>query len=288
MRARATSSPRRRPPGRSRPRRRGRPGGPRPRCNGPGCAGSARARCPAVAMATCHPSPDRRRAPASSGTKTSSKKISAKPGLPVELGDGPDRDARGVHGEQEVGEAPVALGLGIGAEEPEAPVGEGAPRAPRLLAVQAASRRRPAQRDGPAARCAARSLPASGSDQPWHQISSPDAMRRQEARLLLGRCRARRSSGPGGRCRSGRPGRGPGPVVLLLEDQPLDEAGAAPAVLGRARRPPTSGRRTAGPPRPGAASKPSAVSSEARAARKRGRDPPARRGLGAERLLVGV
>ena len=35
-----------------------------------------------------------------------------------------------------------------------------------------------------------------------------------------------------------------GPVVLLLEDQPLEEADVAAAVLGRARRRPTSGPRT--------------------------------------------
>ena len=68
----------------------------------------------------------------------------------------------------------MALGLGLGAEDAEAPFGERARLAqvfwplstqPSPAALRAARERMPA-----------RSLPASGSDQPWHQMASPDAI----------------------------------------------------------------------------------------------------------------
>ena len=153
-------------------------------------------------------------------------------GLAVDLGDRAHGDAGRVHGDEEVGQAAVALGLGVGAEDAEAPVGEGAAAGPRLLAVEhpavagAVSR---AARE----RMPARSLPASGSDQPWHQISSPAAIGGQEARLLgLGPV-LEHGRGEQEDAVLAHPGGGPGPVVLLLEDEPLEDPDVAPAVLGR-------------------------------------------------------
>ena len=47
-------------------------------------------------------------------------------GLAVDLGDRPHGHPGGGHVDQEVGEPAVALGVGVGAEQPEAPLGEGA------------------------------------------------------------------------------------------------------------------------------------------------------------------
>src|SRR5207253_11487950 len=55
-------------------------------------------------------------------------------GLAVELRDGAHRDALRVEGHEDEREAAMALGLRIGAEDPEHPVGERAARAPRLPA----------------------------------------------------------------------------------------------------------------------------------------------------------
>src|ERR1700733_4726699 len=68
-------------------------------------------------------------------------------------------------------------------------------------------------------RMPARSLPASGSDQPWHQISSPDALGQgggEEEDAVRADARGRRGGG-----------------VLLFEDEPFEDAEVAPAVLVR-------------------------------------------------------
>ena len=125
-------------------------------------------------------------------------------------------------------------------------------------------------------RMPARSLPALGSDQPWHQMSSPAAMRgRKRSLLLLG---ARLDDG-GAEQKDAvlvDPPRRPGPVVLLLEDQPLDVVGAPAAVLHRPghRRPPALV--AAWPPRPGAARSPRRC--RTRPAARPARWPPARPG----------
>ena len=67
----------------------------------------------------------------------------------------------------------MALGFRVGAEDAEHPVRERVPRA-RTSSGPSAPTRRPR---APRLRIPARSLPASGSDQPWHQMSVPDAMR---------------------------------------------------------------------------------------------------------------
>ena len=53
---------------------------------------------------------------------------------PGQLPDGPDLDAGLVHGDEEVGEPPMARRLGVGAAEDEAPVGPLGVRGPDLLA----------------------------------------------------------------------------------------------------------------------------------------------------------
>ena len=56
--------------------------------------------------------------------------------LAVDLGNGAHRHARRIHRNEEVGQAAVALGFGVGAEDAGAPVGEGAAAGPGLLAVE--------------------------------------------------------------------------------------------------------------------------------------------------------
>ena len=80
-------------------------------------------------------------------------------------------------------------------------------------------------------RMPARSLPASGSDQPWHQISSPARHRREVARLLRLGPVLEHGGGEQEDAVLAHPLRGPGAVVLLLEHEPLEDADVAPAVL---------------------------------------------------------
>ena len=105
-------------------------------------------------------------------------------------------------------------------------------------------------------RSAARSLPASGSDQPWHQISSPEAIGGRKRAFCSGVPCSSRVGPEEEDAVLADPARGPGPVVLLLEDQPLEDADAAPAVLGGPahHRPPVGGQPAL--PAPGAARTP--------------------------------
>ena len=130
--------------------------------------------------------------------------------LAVDLGDGPHGDAGRVHGDEEVGQPAVALGLGVGAEDAEAPFGEGAPAGPRLLPVeQPAVARRGRARHASGCRpgrCRRRARTSPGTRSrrrtPWAGGSAPSGP--------LSRTRA--WWGPAGRCRSGSPawGRGHG------------------------------------------------------------------------------
>ena len=81
----------------------------------------------------------------------------------------------------------------------------------------------------------ARSEPAFGSDQPWHQRSSAAAIRgRIRSRLLLG-AELEDRRGEQEDPVLGDPLRPARPVVLLLEDQPLHRRGVPPAVRLRPR-----------------------------------------------------
>ncbi len=100
------------------------------------------------------------------------------PLVAVESTEPAHRDAGQVERDEQVGESSVAGAVGLGAEETEQVGAEGAASGPGLLAVEdpsAALGRRvhPPRR----LRSEARSDPALGSDQPWHQRSSPRAMR---------------------------------------------------------------------------------------------------------------
>ena len=125
--------------------------------------------------------------------------------------------------------APVALGVGVGAEQAEQVRAERAAGGPGLLpgeAPAAVASSRTARLLMPA-----RSLPALGSHQPWHHRSSAAAMRGRKRSFcswvpnskIVGASRKM----PFWVTRCGAPG----PVVLLLEDEPLPQAGAAAAVL---------------------------------------------------------
>ena len=145
-----------------------------------------------------------------SGTNTSSKKISAKPVSPSIWGMGrtvtPGLSMR----DEEIGQPPVPLGLGVGAEQPEAPLGEGAAGRPGLLTgeqppVVAGGAQRPGCGCRPGRyRRRARTTPGTRSPlpRPWPAGSVPSA----------GRSRTRTGSGPAGTRRSGSPARVPGPA----------------------------------------------------------------------------
>ena len=145
----------------------------------------------------------------SSGTLDVLEEDLGEPGLPVELGDGPDGHARGVHGDEEVGEAPVALGVGVGAEQAEDPVGEGAAAEHHVFCpfrTQAPRRHRRRQL-GPAADGG---QVAAGVG--LGPALAPDLLARRHRREDTGPaapgCRTRTGWGRGGRSRSGRPGWG--------------------------------------------------------------------------------
>ena len=152
------------------------------------------------------------------------------PGLAVDLGDGAHGDAGRVHGDEEVGQAAVALGLGVGAEDAEAPVGEGAPAGPCLLAGE-----HPAvvRRVAGGARADAGQVAAGVGLGP---ALAPDLLarghRRQVARLLRLGAVLEHGRGQQEDAVLAHPLGRPGPVVLLLEDEPLQDAEVAPAVLG--------------------------------------------------------
>ena len=268
-------------PGR-RGRRRARGGGRLPRCSGPGCAARVRVRTRRWPWPPTSPRPPRR-APGLGDLDVVEEDL-GEAGLPVDLGDGAHGHAGRVHGDEEVGQPAVALGLGVGPEDAEAPLGERAPAGPGLLPVEHPAVARRVAR-GPASGCRrgrcrrrARTSPGTRSrhPRPWAAGSGPSGPR----------CRTRAWWGRGGRCRSGSPAWGPGP-------------GSTPPRRPATRRCRRRGRRT----RSGQlttdqrssyivcsqarwASKPSAVSSEGRGSGRDVRLEPGP-GLGPEGLLLG-
>ena len=157
----------------------------------------------------------------------------------------------------------MALGFGVGAEEAE----QCSRRTRRACTTSSGpSARQPPSPSSRTAGCGCRRgrCPRSGSDQPWHQMSLARRHARQAALPSARRCRTRRSSAPRRKMpfwftRCGAPAR----VVLLLEDEPSHEVGAATAVLDRPRRPRPSRRRRTCAPIAGAARSRRAVSIDA-------------------------
>ena len=120
-----------------------------------------------VVIATCQPwffSPTR----FFFGTRTSSKKTSLKPLLPVICTSGRDRHPGAVHIDHQVADSLMLGRVGIGAHQQEDPVGILRDRRPHFLPVDdevvAVLDRARLQR--------ARSEPEPGSEYPWHQTSS--------------------------------------------------------------------------------------------------------------------
>ena len=142
----------------------------------------------------------------------------------VEPREAADGHARGVQRHEEVGQAVVPLRLRVGAEQPEQVRAEGPAGGPGLLPVQLPAARRPRRAHGCVSE--ARSLPAPGSDQPWHHRSSARGHARQQRVLLLlgaeGEQRRREQEDAVLR----HPLRPAGAVVLLLEGEPLPDADA--------------------------------------------------------------
>ena len=107
----------------------------------------------------------------SSGIRASSMKSSLNSGLAGDLAQRADLHAVLLHVHDEVGEALVLGRVRVGARDEHAPLGLVRERGPDLLAGDDAS--------SPFALTAlvfsdARSEPDSGSEKPWHQISSPE------------------------------------------------------------------------------------------------------------------
>ena len=191
-------------------------------------------------MATLHPSPT---APSTwaSGTNTSSKKISAKPVSPSIWGMGRTVTPGAGQLDEEVGQSPVPLGFRIGAEQPEAPVGEGAAGGPRLLADEQPPTSSPGPH-GPAAD-AGQVAAGVGLGPPLAPDLRARGHGRQEALLLGRRPELEQGRGQEEHAVLADPQGGPGPPVLLLEDEPLEDADPPSAVVLRPRhdRPPIVG-----------------------------------------------
>ena len=132
----------------------------------------------------------------------------------------------------------VALGVGIGAEQPEEVRAERAARRPRLLAATAASRRA-RRRAPPGSGCRRGRCPRSAPTSPG-TTSLAGGHPRQDAVLLLLRAELEDRRREQEDAVLGDALRRAGAVVLLLEDQPLPEARLAAAVLARATTRPRS------------------------------------------------
>ena len=104
-------------------------------------------------------------------------------GLAGDLAQPADRHALGVHRHDEHRQALVLGHVGVGAREQQAVGGELRVGRPHLLAVEHASCRRPA--GARASAPPARSEPAAGSENSWHQTSSPWSIGAEVAALLL-------------------------------------------------------------------------------------------------------
>src|ERR671918_750568 len=162
----------------------------------------------------------------------------------VEPAEAPHRDARGVEGDEQVAEAPVAPRLRIGAEQPEQVGAEGAPGGPGLLTVEDPAAVDPAG-------------PAADGGQVAARVGlgpalAPQVLGRrhpgQDVGLLGGRPELEHRGGQQEDAVLGDAGRAAGPVVLLLEDEPLPERGAPAAeLLGPRHRGPAAGVQVAFP-----------------------------------------
>ena len=203
----------------------------------------------------------------------------------VEPFDAAHRDAGRGQVDEEVGEAAMAFGFGIGAEQPEEMRAERAARRPRLLARTAANRR-PRRRARPGSGCRRGRCRRSAPTSPGTTSARPTPSWRRMRVLLLGRAELedRRREQEDAVLR--HPLRRAGAVVLLLEDQPLPEAGVATAVLCAATTPPRSARRTASAPTRGARRSPRGC--RPTAARGGARWPRATPGTRRETLLFGA
>ena len=217
----------------------------------PGCAVTCRARC-----STCSsPRASRRaRSPitSSSGTKTSSRKISPKPVSPPSCAIGRTVTPSALQVEHEVGQALVALRLRIGPEQSECPLAERRSRTPDLLAVELPAAVGPGR-----GRAQRREVAARLGLRPGLR---PDLLAaghlRQHAVAAAPWCRARTASVRASRCRWRWPGR----VRLRGSTPPRRRSTAAAWRRGRrtssARRSPRGPRRTAPCPSGGAARNP--------------------------------
>ena len=201
---------------------------------------------------------------------------------PVICCDRPDLDAGLVHRHQQVGEAPVALRLRVGARQHEAPVGPLGPARSRPSGRRSPTRRRRARRAS--ARWRGRSRRRARS--------SPDTRSRRRRRSAAGsaasapRCRRRSASGRAASRRCGssararpraRTPRGRSPAASRLAPRPPYSVGQptqvqppAASCFSQARRSSMNAVSSPGPPRPRstANSPASAASSHAATSRR--------------------
>ncbi len=200
------------------------------------------------------------------------------PGAPSIRPERSHGDPRGVQGDEEGRQPAVWPGIGVGAKDPEAPLGVRAALGAGRLTAQAPAA--PLGTAGGAGAGRGRAT-APASDQARHQISSPGGDRGQEA-LLLGR----RADVEQGRAEEeeavlAHPLGPAGPLVLLLENEPFHDPEAPAAVL----RGPTHG----GPPVgeherfPGSMGFETSCGARRRAGAREGHGPPATHGPRAER-----
>ena len=145
-----------------------------------------------------------------------------------QLPDRADRDPRLVHRHQQVGQAAAAPGAGFGPGQHEAPVGQVGQRGPGLLPVDHPGV--PVQH-GPGGHAGqVRPGPGFGVALAPQLADLPD--RRQEALLLVRRAERDQGRAEQFLAHDRDPGGRVGPRVLLVEDDLLDQARAAAAVLG--------------------------------------------------------
>ena len=218
---------------------------------------------------------------ASSGTKASSRKTSAKPSSPSSRSKPRTVTPVGVERHQEVGEAAVALGLRIGAEQAEQVGAEGAAGGPGLLPGEP-----PAARRLVAHRAAlGRGQVAAGAG--LRPALAPEVLGRRHPRqdpvLLLGGAELEQGRGEQEDPVLGDPlaARRPGSTPPRRSATPRSRRRGRRRPRARTRRP--SAPRAAASPTRGAGRSPRRVSPEARPPRDVGLEPLAR--LGAEGLL---
>src|SRR5580704_10272663 len=152
-------------------------------------------------------------------------------GLAIELRDRAHGDAGRVHGDEEVRQATVALGIGVGAEDAEAPFGERAATRPCLLSVEDPGVA------GLAAGGAAAYAGEVAAGVGLGPALTPDLVtgghRREETLFLRVGAVFEHGGGEQEDAVLADALGGAGAVVLLLEDEPLEDAQVAAAVLRR-------------------------------------------------------